>query len=184
MDAKAKKHLMRKRKKYDEPLQITEMYTHLWHHKMLEGYIKHSAFIALKHERGIANIYRAELALFLFAQKVKVWNSHYSRDEVIDGQEYIPDFVDGFIEGVEYFKSEFGRTGLISNKKDWVATIRYHYYEIPIDFFEGWVFVKKATPIVVSPKEIKKYGYYSGLVSVVDELVLKHPRMFKNFHNA
>jgi hypothetical protein len=105
----------------------------------------------------------------------------------INGYDYLQTYIDGYKEGEQYFDDEFRispNTLYGENAEDYVKDIHYNFFNVRIEVgegHEGWAFVKEAFSLLLTKKSIKEYGYYSGIVSKVEEQVKKYPRLFKKF---
>ena len=106
----------------------------------------------------------------------------------IRGLDYIPSYQNGYQEGIEYFRNNFSISPslLYTDKgKDYIDDLHQNYCHIVhYLLYAGWQFVKTAYPITVNHKIIKEFGYYAGIVSEVDSLREKYPKVFANFDSC
>lgn len=99
----------------------------------------------------------------------------------INGREYFNSYEEGYKQGVSYFENSFNPSYLYSeNSKAMISDIRSNYFgdENSSPPKTGWNYVKKTIPLTLSHEIIKEYGYYSGIVTKVDELAEKHAGIF------
>ncbi|WP_108866809.1 hypothetical protein [Aquimarina aquimarini] len=147
--------------------------------------IKTNGFIKINIDGNKAKIYTPELAIIFSNDyiRAKIRNSNLIRN--IDTYKFMEEYTKAFIKGKEYFKKEFSPTLEIlygTNNATYIKTLHHNYFHSNFDSFKkGWSYVKDKYPIIINNKIIRKYGYYSGIVSEVDELINKHPELFKNF---
>ncbi|MFZ4058949.1 MAG: hypothetical protein ACOYKE_12470 [Ferruginibacter sp.] len=143
-------------------------------------HIKKDGFFTFSFYGKNAKVYTPELLMFFWLKEIAV-NSLVT----ISGVDYWETYVNAFNEGEKYFDREF----LISvdtlygrNAEQYVKDIHLNYFHLKhTTSLEGWFFVKNYYPTTISHDEIKKYGYYSGIVSRVDALVKKHVKIFAEF---
>jgi hypothetical protein len=142
------------------------------------GYIVHSGDMK-------AMIYTPELAIILSSEKLKVRNLDSKEEESISGFDFLDSYLKGFREGVEHFKKVYATPPdtLYGKSGDkYVNDLHHNVFHIPaFSGKEGWIFVKKTFPAVISHRNIKEYGFYSGLLSEVEVLRSKFPSVFEDF---
>lgn len=133
-------------------------------------------------------VYTPELALIFTSRKLRAENMDTNKETLIDGFEYSPNYITSFKKGREYFNSKFAvQPNVIygPNAEHYVNDIHLNYFHIENnDVNKGWHFVKKEYPFIITHKAISEFGYYSGIVSAVDEMVKKHPKQFQNFYRC
>jgi hypothetical protein len=132
-----------------------------------------------------AKIYTPELSYFLTSKAFSVLNLDEDKEEKINCLNYLNTYLDAFKKGEEYFDNEFKvnpSTLYGSNAEHYVKDIHQNYFHVKhAGLQSGWVFVKNKFPTIITHKEIDNYGYYSGIVSKVDEQVRKYTQLFANF---
>ncbi len=130
-------------------------------------------------------VYTAELATILMLEKIEIENLDKNEKVNIDAWQLLYIFADGYKEGQIDFEREFGVSNdtLFGAKgNEWIESIKKKYFHaVNNDTRNGWQFVKQSYPCIFTRELIRKYGYYSGAVSAVDDLRVKFPRIFKDF---
>jgi hypothetical protein len=156
-------------------------------YKNLKRLIENRGFFNIKLDTHKVKCYTPELALILTTKSLQAKNLETKEDVTLNRFEYLNSYEQGFIEGEQYFEGNYGveHNTLISgeNFKNNIELLRTEYFQVKTCKYdenekEGWVFVKATYPIVLTHNEIKEYGYYSGIVSKVDELLKKFNKQF------
>lgn len=103
----------------------------------------------------------------------------------INGYEYLETYIEAYKEGEQYFESEFKvspNTLYGPNAEQYVRDIHLNFFHVQhTGINEGWSYVKKKYPIILTHKAVKEFGYFSGIVNKVEEQVKKYPRLFATF---
>ena len=72
-----------------------------------------------------------------------------------------------------------------ANQKQYIQDLHNHYFHIQHHpGKKGWNYVRHQHPFILTHEAVKTFGYYSGLVSKVDELVERHPLLFATFNEC
>jgi len=132
------------------------------------------------------DVFTPELYEIFSSTELLVKNMDTNENVVINGKEYLTTYVQAFNEGKKYFESNFkisADTLYGQNAAIYVRDIHLNYFHTVHNpsYGEGWVFVKKSYAIILTHSAIKEYGFYSGIVSSVDEQVKKYAKLFENF---
>jgi hypothetical protein len=157
----------------------------LENYKYFEYEIRDEGFQIINSNNHKAKVYTPQLCLIFSSRDLPV-REHYTKIETkINGYDYLQTYIGGYKEGEQYFDDEFRispNTLYGENAEDYVKDIHYNFFHAPFGaLISGWGFVKKHISITISHKEVKGLGYYSGIVSKVEEQVNKYPRLFKKF---
>ncbi len=150
----------------------------------LKRHINRYGYFSIAYEGEQLKVYSAELMLFLKSEEVVAENLETNTDTIISGKEYLDSYLEGFKRGIEYFKNRFTSESIIiygSNSDKYIQTLHHHYYHSSFDGHEGWNKVKGGYPFIITKKAIVDYGYYSGIVSTIDDLKQDHLFIFKEF---
>jgi len=140
-----------------------------------------------------AKVYSPILASILSSKDLRVTNMLSQIETTIDALPYFETYLEGYKEGEQYFLNEFKASSDIlygPNAEQYVRDINYNYYEATHSqsskgsTFIGWGSIKKSFPIILTHEAIKVFGYYSGIVNKVDELIKKYPSQFANFNKC
>ncbi len=154
-------------------------------YKSFKRQIDKQGFLEIKTESGPVNIYTPELAFIFTSKELPVTEMFKSEKLTINGWNFVKTFAEAYKEGEDYFDKEFGvppSTLYGPNAESYVKGIHENYFHIKHqDINDGWRWVKITYPLTLSHKDIRKYGYYSGIISKVDKLVKKHPILFKTY---
>jgi hypothetical protein len=146
--------------------------------------IDNNGSFVIKLDNDSVNIYTPELAIIL-TSKLNARNMETQIETVVNGRDYLNTYIEAYKEGEQYFENEFKVTantlyGL--NAEMYVRDIHLNFFHINHSgAHEGWSYVKKNFPLVVTYKVIKDFGYYSGIVSKVEAMVKKYPKQFQTF---
>ncbi len=151
-------------------------------------YIKNNGYTLFTIKDVETKIYTPELALILSEKEIPAFDKTLRSDTIINGLDFVDSYGEGFSDGIKYFNREV----LVStdtlygqNAKSYVEDVHINYFHSQHQtFLFGWVFVKNKFPLIISKAEIKKYGFYAGIVSEVDKMVAKYPQIFDNFYKC
>lgn len=149
---------------------------------------RNGRIIAKINREGIkyeVKIYNAVTAIILTTAELSVFNTDTQKKDTISGWEYLKTYAKAYKEGEQYFEAEYKvspDTLYGVNAEQYVKDIHLNYFHIQHnDGFIGWGCVKKYCPYILTHNAIKKAGYYSGIVSKVEEQARKYPRLFATF---
>ncbi|MBK9504755.1 MAG: hypothetical protein IPO03_05255 [Bacteroidetes bacterium] len=149
----------------------------------LERIVKENGCIIVNTGNEKVKIFTPELA-FILLFELNATNMDSQEEGVLRKSEYFESYVNGYEDGLLFFKSNFhiSNDTLYSSSEKYVANLHYQYYHLENDdTLEGWQFVRKSYPFIITHKEIKKYGRYSGIIDALYEIMDKHPIPFKSF---
>ena len=164
---------------YEEQAQKTYEY------EKLKRLIENDGSFVVKIETETVKIYTPDLALILLSEKLASRN--LDTQEVIDinGSDYLDTYIEAYRDGVKYFDTEYAISPNIlygANAEQYVRDIHHNFFHIGRNGTnEGWQFVKKKAPIILTHRSIREFGYHAGIVNKVEELIKKHPRLFQTF---
>jgi hypothetical protein len=151
----------------------------------LKGQINQKGSYNIKIDNQLIKIYTPELAYLLTTKEFPALNYENNEKTTINGLDFLKTFVDEFKKGEDFFETEYKlspNTLYGSNAELYVKNIHQNFFHtIHVGLQEGWQFVKYSYPFLITHQEIKKYGYYSGIVSKVEEQIKKHPQIFEKF---
>jgi hypothetical protein len=106
-------------------------------------------------------------------------------ETTVNGRNYLNTYIEAYKEGEQYFETEFKvspNTLYGANAEQYVKDIHLNFFHVQhTGANEGWCYVKKNYPIILTYKAIKEFGFYSGIVNKVEEQVKKYPRLFASF---
>lgn len=133
-------------------------------------------------------VYTPQLAIVLASNEMSVLNLDTNTETTINGFDYLETYVKAYKEGEQYFESEYkvSQNILYSPEgEQYVRGIHENFFHTRhTTSIEGWGYVKKSYPIILTHKNIKEFGYYSGIVNKVEELVKKHRFPFVKFEKC
>ncbi|MBY0436304.1 MAG: hypothetical protein K2U26_19590 [Cyclobacteriaceae bacterium] len=154
-------------------------------YKLAKYEIEKNGHISIDCDDESVNIYQPVLAYIFSVSRVSVRNMDAMEDIQIDGLPYLKTFIHGYNEGVGYFENDFKALYSSSNIDKLVAAIKSNYYDTRFEKEGkiGWEKVKKFFPVNLNHKTIREEGYFSGIVSRVEDIVSKHPQLFKGFYD-
>jgi len=151
-------------------------------YKGFQREIQDYGFQIIKSDTDTVKVYRPELALILTSRNLLVQNR--GTETNINGFDYLKTYIEAYKEGEQYFENEIKvspNTLYGVNAEQYVRDIHFNFFHANHDGVEGWGYVKTQCPLVLTHQAIKKHGYYSGIVSKVEEQVKKHPKLFATF---
>lgn len=154
-------------------------------YKVFKREIENNGCFKVKTETDTVKIYTPELAVIFTSNKLSARNMDTQTETIINGSEYLKTYIEAYKEGEQYFETEFK----VSTNTLYGANAEQYVRDIHLNFFhvqhtgtnEGWSYVKKQYPMILTHKAVKEFGYYSGIVNKVEEQVKKYPRLFATF---
>jgi hypothetical protein len=154
-------------------------------YKSFKREIENNGCSMLKADTETVKIYTPELAVVFTSKELPAQNMDTRKETTVNGLEYLKTYIRGYKEGEQYFETEFK----VSPDTIYGANAEQYVRDIHLNFFhvrhkginEGWGYVKKQYPIILTHKAVKEFGYYSGIVNKVEEQVKKYPRQFAAF---
>lgn len=154
-------------------------------YKVFKREIENNGCFKVKTETDTVKIYTPELAVIFTSNKLSARNMDTQTETNINGSEYLKTYIEAYKEGEQYFETEFK----VSTNTLYGANAEQYVRDIHLNFFhvqhtgtnEGWSYVKKQYPMILTHKAVKEFGYYSGIVNKVEEQVKKYPRLFATF---
>jgi len=136
-------------------------------------------------ETETVRIFTPELATILTSRELLVRNMDTQKEIRVNGLDYLEIYIEAYKEGEQYFETEFKvspSTLYGANAEQYVRDVHLNFFHVQhTGINEGWGYVKKQYPIILTHKAVKEFGYYSGIVNKVEEQVKKHPRLFASF---
>lgn len=163
----------------EEQEQVTPLY------KNFKREIENSGCYKMKVGTETIKIYTPELVVIFTSKELPALNMEIQKETTINGFDYLNTYIEAYSEGEQYFESEFK----ISQDTLYGVNAEQYVKDIHVNFFhvqhtgmnEGWGYVKKQYPLILTHEVIKEFGYYSGVVNKVEEQIKKHPRLFASF---
>jgi hypothetical protein len=130
-------------------------------------------------------VYTPELVIILVAKDLPALNMENKALTTINGWKYLQTYIESYKEGEQYFENEFKvspNTLYGANAEQYVRDIHFNFFHVQhTGANEGWSYVKKQYPIILTHKAVREFGYYSGIVNKVEEQVKKYPKLFSTF---
>jgi hypothetical protein len=164
---------------FDEKEQTKHEY------KGFQRQIENNGCFMVKTETDTVKIYTPELAVILTSKALPAKNMDTQKETTLNGMDYLNTYIEAYKEGEQYFENEFKvspSTLYGANAEQYVRDIHLNFFHVQhTGINEGWGYVKKQYPFVLTHKAIKEHGYYSGIVNKVEEQVKKHPKLFATF---
>lgn len=154
-------------------------------YKSFKREIENNGCFKVRTETDTVKIYTPELAVIFTSNKLSARNMDTQTETNINGWEYLKTYIEAYREGEQYFETEFKvspNTLYGANAEQYVRDIHLNFFHVKhTETTEGWSYVKKQYPIILTHKAVKEFGYYSGIVNKVEEQVKKYPRLFATF---
>lgn len=147
--------------------------------------IENNGCFIVKADTDTVKIYTPELAVIFTSKELPARNMDTQKETTVNGWEYLKTYIEAYKEGEQYFETEFKvspNTLYGANAEQYVRDIHLNFFHVKhTGINEGWGYVKKQYPIILTRKAVKEFGYYSGIVNKVEEQVKKYPRLFATF---
>ncbi|PIF62658.1 hypothetical protein [Flavobacterium sp. 11] len=147
--------------------------------------IENNGYLVINSKNDTVKTYTPELALIFMSIELIAENMDTREKCVIDNFDYLNTYIEGYKEGAKSFENEFAvlpNTLYGANAEQYVKDIHANYFHtIHTGAHEGWQFVKKQFPTILTHTTIREFGFYSGIVDKVDEMVKKYPKLFLTF---
>ncbi len=154
-------------------------------YKSFKSEIQNNGCFKLKIDRDTVKIYTPELMVILLSKELPALNMETQIETTINGWEYLNTYIEAYKEGEQYFETEFKvstNTLYGANAEQYVRDIHLNYFHIQhTRANEGWGYVKKSYPSILTHTAVREFGYYSGIVNKVEEQVKKYPQLFATF---
>ncbi len=156
-------------------------------YKYFKKEIEQHGFISISVEGEERNfkIFTASLAVILISKNLQVLNMDTQTETRINSWNYLNTYIEAYKEGEQYFEAEFKvspNTIYGANAEQYVRDIHQNFFHVQhTGINEGWGYVKKQYPLILTHKVVKEFGYYSGIVNKVEEQVKKYPQLFATF---
>lgn len=177
---------------YEQMLIWTDLYNRTFYttfeYRNYCNIIHKQGFVEWGVKYGVCvKIYTPELAHFFMSGALSA-EVYPTKEKIeIDGSVYFQTYVEGYNEGEKYWNENLAvSTNVLygANAESYVNDLyeKYHFIKLKREWgFEGWSYVKWQSSPSITHSRIREYGYYSGIVSKVDELVKQHPKLFAVF---
>ena len=157
-------------------------------YKSFQREIENNGCFIVKTDTDTVKIYTSELAAILTSKELPSRNMETQEETTVNGWEYLETYIEAYKEGEQYFETEFKvspNTLYGANAEQYVKDIHLNFFHVQhTGINEGWGYVKKQYPFILTHKAVKEFGYYSGIVNKVEEQVKKYPRLFATFDNC
>jgi len=154
-------------------------------YKSFQREIENNGCFKVKTGADTVKIYTPELAVIFTSKELPARNMDTQTETNINGWEYLKTYIEAYKEGEQYFETEFKvspNTLYGANAEQYVRDIHLNFFHVQhTRINEGWGYVKKQYPIILTHKAVKEFGYYSGIVNKVEEQVKKYPLLFATF---
>lgn len=150
--------------------------------------IQANGFYLVNYGNQKIKVYTPELMALFTSIGLTLQNAHTDEKTTLNGRDYLETYAKGFNEGQQHFNSNFAanaNTLYGANAEQYVNDIHFNYFHKQHERNkDGWHYYKTSYPLLITHKEISKYGFYAGIISKVEELAAQHPQPFKNFENC
>jgi len=154
-------------------------------YKSFKRKIENNGCFIVKVATTTVKIYTPELVVIFTSKELPARNMDTQIETTINGWDYINTYIEAYKEGEQYFENEFkisANTLYGVNAEQYVRDIHLNFFHVQhTGINDGWGYVKKQYPFILTHKAVKEFGYYSGIVNKVEEQVKKHPRLFASF---
>lgn len=155
-----------------------------YQYKSLQRQIDNNGCLIVNIDIDSVKIFTPELAVILTSKELPARNMDNQIETKINGFEYLDSYVKGYREGEKHFENEFkvsADTLYGDNAEQYVRDIHANFFHARHGGNEGWGYVKKQYPFILTHSAVNQFGFYSGIVNKVEEQIQKHPRLFSTF---
>jgi len=163
----------------EEQAQTTHEY------KSFQMEIENNGCFSIVSDNDKVKVYTPLLAFIFISKELPARNMDTQKETTLNGWEYLKTYIEAYKEGEQYFENELKvseDTMHGANAEQYVQDIHHNYFHTIHEVtHEGWQFVKDEYSMILTHKVVKTHGYYSGIVSKVEEQVKKHPKLFAKF---
>lgn len=152
--------------------------------KSFQEQIKRNGFNGADFNGYKIKVYTAELTYLLFVDNYEAYNNITAANEKVNRSKFFDIYYNGFLEGEKFFITKYNYSTNIlygANGSEFIAEIHNKYLHNGKNLIQGWNYVKNSFPTTLTTDQIKEYGYYSGIVSKVDEMIKEHRSIFVKF---
>lgn len=154
-------------------------------YKTFQREINNHGYFIIESDKGKVKVYTPELVYIFATDNLTVIDKGTKEIGTLNGYEYMQTYIEGFLEGVKEFESTIAvPTSVLygPNAEQYVRDIHHNYFHNEHrSNVKGWNNVKTNFPIILTHQIIRQYGFYSGIVSEVDAMVKKYPKLFETF---
>lgn len=154
-------------------------------YKSFQREIENNGCFIVKADTDTVKVYTPELAVIFTSKELPARNMDTQKETTVNGLEYLKTYIEAYKEGEQYFENEFKvspNTLYGANAEQYVRDIHLNFFHVKhTGINEGWGYVKKQYPIILTHKAVREFGYYAGIVNKVEEQVKKYPRLFATF---
>lgn len=155
---------------------------------LLENYIKDKGFFIIKTNLKPAKIFTPELAFVLCNSNLQIQNLNTDTVKYINGTYFWTTYAEAFSRGEQHFNDEYKASSEIlygSRSESYINNLHHKYFhDLSVNPYEGWKFVKNYYPELITHKQIALFGFYSGVVNSLEEIMKKHPKVFQSFNKC
>lgn len=152
----------------------------------LKTIIRLNGHVMIESGNQTAKVYTPELAVILTSTSLFGEIRGAKNRIQVQGWKYLQTYIKGYESGQKYFHEEFKAspdTLYGTNRFEYVKNLQENYFRprrgLPS---KGWCFVRSQYPWTITHKEIGKFGFFSGVVSELDDLSKRHPILFADFY--
>lgn len=150
-------------------------------YKSYKYLIETNGAFTIKHEPEPVAIYTAELAYLLWSKELLVENMDTGREEKLNRHNYLKTYIEAYQKGQQYFEDKFEISPIGLNGAYVKDLANWYANRTILGKYDGWSFVTKNYPVIITHKTIKDYGYYSGVTNKLLEYVNNYSSFFKSF---
>lgn len=152
-------------------------------YETLKASIKKSGYYTVIFDEKELKVYNAGVAVVFLNQELPV-NNRNGKPIKVKTLRYVKYFAQGYSKGIKFFNDNYSisKSTLYENGSLYIEDLHNKYFHTGYkNDRQGWNFVKTSFPIILTEIAFDEFGYYSGIVNEVDELVRKHPSVFTDF---
>ena len=154
-------------------------------YKSFTNEIERNGFKPFKYKGDKLKVYTPELTYLLSVDNYEASNSEDKSMSIVDNFALLDAFHEGYLNGERFYTEDYkvpAKTLYSDNIESYLSVLREKYLHTGYKGMMGWNYVKTSDLITITKRQIKELGYYSGIVSKVDEMIEKHPQIFVHFY--
>lgn len=154
----------------------------------IKNYFKKHFYIGLDYDNQKVNIYNPYIHFILSYKELQIRDNTTEEVKFLEHKEtlyLIEKYIKGFQEGQTLFKKEYSVSNDIlvdqEKAKKYIEWIKDLYFNTSTNK-QSWKFYQNSYSLFITDDVLYTYGLHAGLIHELDELIKKHPSIFKNFY--
>ena len=155
-----------------------------WYYVKMEEICKNGYYPGREAEWPFAQPVNHAIRFLLHMDTIPAYDRINGKPCTLVTEKFFNDFNEGYANGIEYFDKHFtvSTDTLYQNQEKYVSDLNFHFYDSYIDdITEGWHSIINQEVFDFGKSEVRRQGYYSAIINMVEELVYRYPSLFVDF---